>query len=385
VKFSILIPTRSRPELLAFAVESVRLQDHADWEIVVSDNASDTDIGRQMQALGDARIRTRRHDRLIPVTDNWNAALEMATGDYFVMLGDDDALLPGCLRRINALIEEWQPEAIYAQASQYGYPGVIPGHAEAFVQTGYNAFLAGARKPFPLDPDTAMDMVRAAMEFRILYGFNMQHFVISRRLAERLASRGPFFQSPYPDYYAANAVLLTANPLLASPDPVALIGISPKSFGFYYFNDRESDGVAFLQNVADTDIAERLRTEVMPGSNMNDSWLCAMETLARNFQEVRGLRVRYHRYRRLQFNELLKAKGRGGFAEVFRYVHGWEVPFYAIVFVAFAATRVLPAKLRSFVLEHLIHALFSPAPRFDPKRVAVPYTNILEAVRANAR
>ncbi len=382
MKFSVLIPTRNRPELLGLAVESVRLQDYADWEIIVSDNASDADIAHQMQVYGDSRIRTRRHDRLIPVTDNWNAALEMATGDYFVMLGDDDALIPGCLGRLNGLIKIWNPEAIYAQANQYAYPGVIPGHAEAFVQTGYNAFLSGALEPFLLDPAMAVDMVRAAMEFRILYGFNMQHFVVSRRFVERLKPKGFFFQSPYPDYYAANAVLLTARPLLACPDPVALIGISPKSFGFYYFNDRESDGVAFLQNVADADIVERLRSEIMPGSNMNDSWLCAMETLARNFPEIQRLRVRYHRYRRLQFNELLKTKGRRGFAEIFRYVRGWEVPFYAVIFVAFAAVRILPARLRSDLLEILVHALFSPAPRFDPKRVTVPYRDILEAVRA---
>ena len=180
MKFSVLIPTRNRPELLGLAVESVRLQDYADWEIIVSDNASDADIAHQMQVYGDSRIRTRRHDRLIPVTDNWNAALEMATGDYFVMLGDDDALIPGCLGRLNGLIKIWNPEAIYAQANQYAYPGVIPGHAEAFVQTGYNAFLSGALEPFLLDPAIAVDMVRAAMEFRILYGFNMQHFVVSQ-------------------------------------------------------------------------------------------------------------------------------------------------------------------------------------------------------------
>ena len=76
------------------------------------------------------------------------------------------------------------------------------------------------------------------------------------------------------------------------------------------------------------------------------------------------------------------AAGRRGFAEIFRYVRGWEVPFYAVIFVAFAAVRILPARLRSDLLEILVHALFSPAPRFDPKRVTVPYRDILEAVRA---
>ena len=385
MKFSILIPTRNRSDLLELAVESVRLQEYPDWEIVVSDNASDGDIQLRMRSFGDPRIRTRRHEEFISVTKNWNAALELATGDYFIMLGDDDALIPGSLGRLSRLLDTWgKPEAVYAQARQYAYPGVIPGHQEAFIQTGYNAFLAGAEEPFLLAPEVALSMVRSAMEFRILYGFNMQHFVVSRSLVDRLRPKGPFFQSPYPDYYAANAVLLAASPLLASPDPVALIGISPKSFGFYYFNDREHDGTAFLKNEVDPKVAKRLQGEVIPGSNMNDSWLVAMEMLAGNFPEIPNLHVRYHRYRRLQFNEILKRSGRKGFAEMFRYVRGWEVAFYASLTVAFGATRMLPAGLRARVIEKIIHLMFSPAPRFDPRKISVPYRNILEAARAAA-
>ena len=44
MKFSILLPTRDRLELLKLAVESVRLQDYAEWEIIVSDNASSQDV-----------------------------------------------------------------------------------------------------------------------------------------------------------------------------------------------------------------------------------------------------------------------------------------------------------------------------------------------------
>lgn len=385
MKFSILIPTRNRPDLLELAVESVRLQEYPNWEVVVSDNASDGDIQLRMKSFGDPRIRTRRNDEFVPVTKNWNAALELATGDYFIMLGDDDALIPGSLGRLNRLLDAWgNPEAIYAQARQYAYPGVIPGNPEAFIQTGYNAFLAGAKESFLLKPSVALGMVRSAMEFRILYGFNMQHFVIGRGLVERLKPKGPFFQSPYPDYYAANAVLLEARPLLASPDPVALIGISPKSFGFYYFNGREDDGTAFLQNEVDPKIAKRLQGEVIPGTNMNDSWLAAMETLACNFPEIPNLHVRYHRYRRLQFNEILKRSGRKGFAEIFRHVRGWEVAFYASLAVAFGATRMLPAGMRASALEKLIHSMFSPAPHFDPGKTSVPYRNILEAARAAA-
>lgn len=385
MKFSILLPTRNRLDLLRLAIESVRTQDHADWEILVSDNASGENIEERVREYDDVRIRTRRFEQLVPVTDNWNAALSLATGEYLIMLGDDDALVPGALSRVQSLIEAWRhPEAIYAQARQYAYPGVIPGHPEAFMQTGYNAFLEGARDAFELAPAVALEMVAAAMDFRLLYGFNMQHFVFSRRLVDRLRPRGPFFQSPYPDYYAANAVLLSARPLVVTPDPVALIGISPKSFGFFYVNAREEDGVAFLHNVADADIAARLSREIVPGSNMNDSWLCAMETLKRNFPEANG-RVSYRRYRRLQYHTLLGGKSGEGYFAVLRCMRPWEVLVYGMAAAVYFAARILPVRLSVRVREAISHALFSRSPQFDPKRTPVPYRDILEAARAHVR
>lgn len=384
MKFSILLPTRNRLELLRLAIESVRMQDHADWEILISDNASDVDIAEHVDTLRDRRIKTRRFSELVPVTDNWNAALEIATGDYIIMLGDDDVLVPGGLSRMRQTIEAWdRPEAIYAQARQYAYPNVVPGHRDAFVQTGYNAFLEGAQKPFRLTTDVAHRMVKAAMGFRILYGFNMQHFVLSRRLVARLGERGPFFQSPYPDYYAANVVLFAAESLVATPEPVALIGISPKSFGFYYVNAQEADGVAFLHSRVDPDIVNRLRKKLVPGSNMNDSWLCAMETLKRNFPEVRW-GVSYSRYRRLQYQAILQSNAPGRHLTLFRRMRIWEVLVYGIAASAYVIARILPRKYSTRLRDAISHSLFSRSPKFDPKRTIVQHQDILEAARAHA-
>ena len=385
MKFSILLPTRNRLDLLLLAINSVREQDYGDWEILVSDNASDADIAAETRKLGEPRIRTRRFDRLVPVTDNWNAALEMATGEYCIMLGDDDVLVPGGLAKARALIDEWGgPDALYAQAHQYAYPGVIPGHPRAFVQTGYNAFLEGKDRPFRLAPADARQLALAAMEFRILYGFNMQHFVFRGMLVDRLKAKGPFFQSPYPDYYAANAILLSARSLVATPEPVCMIGISPKSFGFYYANSKESEGVAFLNNIADADIAGRLEGQIVPGTNMNDSWLCAMETLKRNFPEA-GARVAYARYRRLQYHAILHSGEPARYLLLLRTMRLWEIAVYGATAAAYFMARLLPAKLSLRVRDAISHMLFSRSPRFDPHLEEVPYLDILEASRANAR
>jgi glycosyltransferase involved in cell wall biosynthesis len=358
------------------------MQAHADWEIVVSDNASEADIVGYVRSLGDNRIRARRVDTLIPVTENWNAALEQAKGDYFVMLGDDDALMPGALARMAALIDAWRrPEAIYVQAVQYGYPNVIAEHPDPFLQISYNPLVEARSEPFAVERETATRLVRGAMDFRVLYGYNMQHFVISRALVERLRNKGPFFQSPYPDYYAANAVLLAADTLVATPEVLTLIGISPKSFGFYYFNRREHEGVEFLRNVPGEAMRERLRRIMVPGTNMNDSWLCAMETLSVNFPERADLRVGYRRYRLLQYFATLHAKSIDAIATVLRHARWWEMLLYALPALAYAVSYLLPGRYGRRV-RYEIWAPFSAYPRLIPRRDRVSYTNILEAARA---
>jgi hypothetical protein len=382
VTVSVLIPTRERLDLLRYAVESVRLQDDGDWEIVVSDNASLQNVRGYIEGLDDPRVRYTRTEKLISVTDNWNRALEHSRGSYVIMLGDDDALLPGCISRVRELIRGWNdPDAIYTQALQFAYPGVVPGHVQGFIQTGYNEFFRGtAAEPFLLGTDRAEVLVRSALQFRIRYGFNMQHFVFSRRLVDDLRAKGPFFQSPYPDYYAANAILLGARSIVAHPAPLVLIGISPKSFGFYYHNRRESEGVEFLQNSPAPVVRDRLRRTLVPGTNMNDSWLCAMEALAHNFRERRGLRVSYRRYRLLQYQATMREASWRGAGTVLRHARWWELFLYAPAVGAYALAYLLPRPFR-LRLQEAIRAALSAYPRFDAKRRAVPYRDILEAAR----
>lgn len=382
MKFSVLLPTRDRLDFLRYAVESVRLQDCSDWELVISDNASSQDVAGYVASLGDARLHYSRTDSLLPVTDNWNRALEKARGDYIIMLGDDDALLPRCLGVAQKLLEQWRdPDVIYTQALQFAYPGVVPGQPEGFVQLGYSEIFADEpAQPFLLAPRVAEALVRQAMDFRVRYSFNAQHFIFSRRLVEALRSKGAFFQSPYPDYYAANAMLLAARSIVANPRPLVLIGISPKSFGFYHHNRREVDGVAFLQNFPSAEIRKRLDATWVPGSNMNDSWLCAMETLATNFPERGDLRVNYRRYRLLQYQATLRERSWRGVGVVLRHARWWEALLYLPAVCAYALAFVLPARLRSRIHES-IKAALSAYPRFDPRRRSVPYRDILEAAR----
>jgi glycosyltransferase involved in cell wall biosynthesis len=299
---SVLLPTHNRLEFLRYAVESVRRQDIEDWEVVVSDNASTEDIAGYVRGLDDERIRYVRTDGFVPVTENWNNALRHSRGDYVVMLGDDDALLPGYGRALSELVTEFgQPEVVYTGALLFAYPDVLPDGRAGYVRSGSSAvFFDGATRPFRLKPDRARAMVRDAMAFRASYPFNMQYVAISRQAIDELAE-GDFYRSPFPDFYAMNLLFARARTIVVDPHPRVVIGITKRSYGYFHFNQRETEAQALLNNDAtDPQIRRAVQHELLPGTNLNTGWLLAMEALWRRLGSPGDLRPDYRRYRLLQ-------------------------------------------------------------------------------------
>jgi len=385
VKFSVLLPTRNRLELLRNAIETVLRQDHSDWEIIVSDNYSDQDIAGYVRSLNEPRIRYYRTDSFVPVTDNWNNALEKSTGDFVVMLGDDDCLMRGCLSTLRRIIERHgNPDFIYTNALLYAYPGVMPGYPEGFLQPiGYAEFLRSVTEPFWLDRTTALRQVEQAMNFRMSYGYNMQYAIISRGLINTLRETGAFFQSPYPDFYAMNMMMLKAGRILVCPYPLVTIGISPKSFGFYYFNRMEREGVEFLKNLPDPEMARRLESVILPGTDMNTSWLIAMETLRLNCGPQSGLRANYRRYRLLQMLRvyawlaLERESAQPQVLDLWKKLQIWEKCFAAGLWLMAKMAGLLPYRLRQKAI-NLLLVLLGSGMAYFPKKISGHYRNILE-------
>lgn len=350
MKISVLLPTRNRRELLRCAILSVLSQDYSDWEILVSDNASEEDVASLVSAFDNPRIIYSRSSENLAVTDNWNRALAMASGDYFVMLGDDDFLLPGALGRIADASREWaSPDFFFVGALEFAYPGVVPRQPDGFVSDyNYSEFIRGKTEAFLLPTATARRMAHAALNFRLRYGFNMQFFVFRMAFAKSLESFGPFFQSPFPDYYAANVVMLLAQRVVVLPDRAVAIGISPKSYGFYHLNNREKDGMSFLSSDMTAD--PMLQRILLPGSNINTSWAISMVQVKNNLSTVVKLRVGFKRYRRLQiFSEFFAAYEhdvREGLNALMPNLSLAEKIFAMATIPLFLAARMLQGKAR---------------------------------------
>jgi hypothetical protein len=87
------IPTYNRAWRLERAVRSALAQDYPNLEVVVSDNASPDDTQETLQRLdSDSRLRWERQERNLGHAKNFARVFEMARGELFMWLSDDDWL-----------------------------------------------------------------------------------------------------------------------------------------------------------------------------------------------------------------------------------------------------------------------------------------------------
>lgn len=389
-EFSVLLPTRNRVELLAQAIDTVRAQDEASWEIVVSDNASVDDVQGLVKDLDDPRIRYLRTDVPLPVTANWNRAADAATGRWVVMLGDDDGLPAGYMRAmLEACTMLGEPDLIYHGAYHFMAPGVVPGQVQGLMSdvTQVYGMLHGRDKPAIIPPEEARAAARAALDMRALYAFNMQHFLFRRGFLERLRADAPVFRGPFPDFYTANLALLRADRVGVVPRPMTVIGITRKSYGYFHLNDSEAAGIDFLGNQDfREDVAPELRKRLLPGSMMNTLWLVSVALVRDALPDDPSLHLGVGRYRRLQIVSTTLHRYTTGrpvgaaLRQMWPLLSPSERALAMLLRVALLPWGVLPKVLRR-VLAHLVATRFGQYGWLTrPRRVPLAPSNMLEAV-----
>jgi len=73
--FSIVIPTRDRPNLLKDAIQSALNQEFDDYEIIVSDNSTNSETQKLVSEFESKKIKYFRTPRLLDMPKSWEFAL----------------------------------------------------------------------------------------------------------------------------------------------------------------------------------------------------------------------------------------------------------------------------------------------------------------------
>ena len=107
---SILMATYNSPDAyLRQAIDSVRAQAYAEWELCIADDAStDACVRKTLDAYAasDARIRVVKRTTNGHISEASNSALAIASGEYVGFLDHDDLLTPDALFEVALLLNQ---------------------------------------------------------------------------------------------------------------------------------------------------------------------------------------------------------------------------------------------------------------------------------------
>ena len=224
-RFSVVIPTRERPETLSVSLGTCLDQDYDDYEVVVCDNFSGPTTRQVVEGLKSPRIRYVRSDGPLAMADNWDLAYRHSRGDYVMFLGDDDGLMPYALRELDALLRRSQVPAITWNWAVYAWPDVAVSGMANYLKVGLE------RRELLVDSRGLItDVLAARAGVETLP--NVYHSVVSRAVLERVrAAAGRVFAGFYPDTFTSFAVAYLIDRHLSVTVPMTVIGVSGTSNG----------------------------------------------------------------------------------------------------------------------------------------------------------
>lgn len=230
---SLIIPTRERLAYLPCAVASAQLAAEragGEVELIVADNAS-SDGTREWLVQQDAsRLKVIRSERRLSMRENFQFALDHASGSHLIYIGDDDAVLPHGLALARQLIARADVDIWKWRVENYHWPNPAtntPGWIKIRPQFLNSRFQM-------TNPSEILNRFQSATFRSYQEGGLIYHGMISRRLIDRVVAKtgGPFFRGSSPDLFTAiQTLLMTEHPIMHINLPLTMGGTSPKSNG----------------------------------------------------------------------------------------------------------------------------------------------------------
>ena len=113
--FTIVIPAY-KSQFLEECIASILSQTISDFELIIVNDCSPQPVEEIVKKFTDPRIKYSRNESNIGaehLVTNWNNALILANGKFFMMMGDDDRLEPNYLEEFSKLIDKYEDLDVY--------------------------------------------------------------------------------------------------------------------------------------------------------------------------------------------------------------------------------------------------------------------------------
>jgi glycosyltransferase involved in cell wall biosynthesis len=110
---SFCITTFKRQEYLGKTLRSIALQTYSNLEVIVSDNDVEQSARSIVEGMNDARFKYFANEVNLGMKKSFNRSLQKSTGNFIVMIADDDPVYPDMLETLVALYNKYPSYGMY--------------------------------------------------------------------------------------------------------------------------------------------------------------------------------------------------------------------------------------------------------------------------------
>lgn len=116
ILFSIVMPVYNvEIKWLDKAIESIEKQNYKNWEICIADDCSTKqEVREHLSAMKNSRIKIKLLEKNQGISGATNAAAALASGEYILLMDNDDELAPSALHEFYQKIKKEGSEIIYS-------------------------------------------------------------------------------------------------------------------------------------------------------------------------------------------------------------------------------------------------------------------------------
>ena len=225
---SIAIATKNREIFCIEAIKSLLTYDNSIVEIAIADN-SGTDKIKQFVTSLNAPSLKYRYDGIDNVSsiENFNRAIELTTGQYVMLIGDDDSILPKALEMAQWARENDVDSICSVENLAYYWPNVLEKYPN-----GVMMMPSSTGKITEVDIKEQLDtLLENGLQLYLLYPLpKTYHGIVKRSIMEEIKQRtGHYYGGLSPDIYSSIAVSCIAKNHFVIDEPMSIAGVCANS------------------------------------------------------------------------------------------------------------------------------------------------------------
>jgi len=229
MKISIIIPTRERAMYLRQCLKTIVEIENPDIEIIISNNASEGETEKVVEEFSDKRIKYFRTPKRVSMRENFEFSVKKSTGDYVIMIGDDDGMLPQQFNYLVDILNDFRPDCISWSFPTYTWPNSNE------IRTQKKTSIR-KRMLFGEVKVNDSDILRQQLLDCTLETFDavpkIYHGCSSRDYIDRISSNsGVVFNGSVPDIYFSYRAIIEGGRFVHVNHPFSISGNSPASTG----------------------------------------------------------------------------------------------------------------------------------------------------------